>query len=280
VKRSGRGTIAKQTVEIIEQGRYTSPSGLVVDIQPELKACIDGTRHFSPEDLSRLLADLPATEKSAAPVRLEVANETTLAGIAQLVADGVRSVVALNFASAKNPGGGFLGGSEAQEESLARSSCLYASLMKAWNFYETHRAMRSLLYSDAMIYTPDCPVLRDDEGNLLDQPRLASFITSPAPNAGAIGRNRPDERSQILEVLIRRGELILALAAAQGHRELVLGAWGCGVFRNDPEQVAEMFVGHLRSPRWSRRFDRVRFSVLDTSADQNIFRAFESALAG
>jgi len=32
------------------------------------------------------------------------------------------------------------------------------------------------------------------------------------------------------------------LAAAHGYTRLVLGAWGCGVFRNDPEVVAAAFV--------------------------------------
>src|SRR5439155_18521395 len=154
----------------------------------------------------------------------EVANETTLAGIARVLADGAGPVAALNFASAKNPGGGFLGGSQAQEESLARSSALHASLLRAPQFYERHRAAPSPLYSDAMILSPGCPVFRDDGGALLEEPRLVAFVTSAAPNAGAAAANRPEELPLIPGALRRRSEDVLALAASQGYRRLVLGA--------------------------------------------------------
>ncbi len=84
----------------------------------------------------------------------------------------------LNFASAKNPGGGFLGGSQAQEESLARSIALYASLQSEFQFYEEHREMVILLYSHSMIFSPNCPVFRDDQGVLLSKPMLASLLVA------------------------------------------------------------------------------------------------------
>jgi uncharacterized protein (TIGR02452 family) len=208
----------------------------------------------------------------------EIVNETTLAGIARLLTCGCGPVAALNFASAKNPGGGFLNGSQAQEESLARSSALHASLLRAWEFYERHRASPTLLYSDAMILSPHCPIFRDDDGMLLEQCRLASFITSAAPNAGAAATNRPDEVPHIAEVFRRRSEYVLALAALHGYKHLVLGAWGCGVFRNDPGLVAAAFADHLRRGAWSGRFERVVFSVLDTSPAQDTFAAFQRAL--
>jgi uncharacterized protein (TIGR02452 family) len=203
---------------------------------------------------------------------------TTLAGFARLLDDGPRPVAVLNFASARNPGGGFLNGSQAQEESLARSSALHASLLRASDFYEQHRASPSLLYSDALILSPGCPVFRDDDGALLAEPREVAFITSAAPNAGAAANRRPDELPAIPDVFRRRSEYVLAVAAAHGYTRLVLGAWGCGVFRNDPAVVAAAFAGHLRGA-WAGRFERVVFSVLDTSASLGTFEAFRSALA-
>src|SRR5262249_38608560 len=158
-------------------------------------------------------------------------------GIARVLSEGEGSVAALNFASAKDPGGGFLNGSQAQEESLARSSALYASLLRGWEFYDRHRASPSCLYLDAMIVSPGCPVFRDDDGTLLEEPQLVTIITSPALNAGAAADNRPEELPRIPEVFRRRSEYGLALAASQGANRLVLGAWGCGVFRNDPAVV-------------------------------------------
>lgn len=278
MKRSTRKELAQQTVEIVERGSYESATGRVIDIAAPVRACLEGTQFVAPEELEKLRQEVLGGPPEIFTTSLEVVNETTLAGITRLLADGKGPVAVLNFASAKNPGGGFLNGSQAQEESLARSSALHASLLRAWDFYQRHRASTSLLYSDAMIWSPDCPVFRDDEGTLLDQPQLVSFITSAAPNAGATADNRPEELFQIPEVFRRRSEYVLALAASKGYRRLVLGAWGCGVFRNDPAVVAAAFVSHLRDRAWSRRFERVVFSVWDPSPSGETLRAFQSAV--
>jgi uncharacterized protein (TIGR02452 family) len=135
-----------------------------------------------------------------------------------------------------------------------------------------------MLYSDSMIWSPGCPVFRDDDGRLLEEPRLVTFITSAAPNAGAAATNRPEELPLIPKVFHRRSEYVLALAASLEYKRLVLGAWGCGVFRNDPEVVANAFVSHLTRGEWSGRFERVVFSVLDTSPSMDAFTAFRRAV--
>jgi uncharacterized protein (TIGR02452 family) len=278
VKRSARVEQAKQTVAIVERGSYQSTSGRTVDIAAAVRSCLDATRFFAPDELGRLRHEVLARPAEGRRTTFEVVNETTLAGSARVLADGKGPVAALNFASAKNPGGGFLNGSQAQEESLARSSALHASLLRARVFYERHRASPSLLYSDAMIWSPGCPVFRDDEGRLEGEPRLVSFITAAAPNAGAAADHRAEEVPLIPEVFRRRSEYVLALAASLGHRRLVLGAWGCGVFRNDPAVVAAAFPGHLRHGAWSGRFERVAFSVLDSLPSEVTLAAFQRAL--
>jgi uncharacterized protein (TIGR02452 family) len=280
MKRTARAELARQTVQIVEAGRYPGPSGGTVNIADDVRRCLAGTQFFPPERLEALKQDVLRQPAPGLANACEVVNETTLAGISRLLASGAGPVAALNFASAKNPGGGFLGGSQAQEESLARSSALYASLISpgAGDYYERHRNDRSLLYSDAMILSPGCPVIRDDNGTLLDQPQLVTFITSAAPNAGAAADNRPEELDQIPAVFRRRCEYVLALAAAHGYRHLVLGAWGCGVFRNDPAVVAGAFAAHLRGA-WAGRFERVVFSVFDSSPEREIFKAFVRAFS-
>ena len=279
MKRSTRAELARGTVEIVERGFYRPASGRVVDIADLVRACLEATRYYPPEDLEQLRGKIlghPNTDHSTV---FEVVNETALSGVARVLSLGQGPIAVLNFASAKNPGGGFLKGSHAQEESLARSSALHASQMRAWDFYERHRASPSLLYSDAMILSPGCPIFRAEDGDLLDEPRMAAFITSAAPNAGAAAGTRPAELAAIPGVFRRRSEYVLALAASQGYRQLVLGAWGCGVFRNDPGVVAESFAAHLKHGSWSGRFDRVVFSVLDTSPSQSTLTAFRRAFS-
>jgi uncharacterized protein (TIGR02452 family) len=131
-----------------------------------------------------------------------------------------------------------------------------------------------------MIYSPACPVIRDDAGNWLPEPYVVDFITSPAPNAGAIKQNEPANCEYIEPVLRERAGKILALAAYKQCDALILGAWGCGAFRNDPETVARIFSEYLLPEGlYAGYFRRVVFSVYDSSHAQETYRAFEKRLA-
>jgi uncharacterized protein (TIGR02452 family) len=127
-----------------------------------------------------------------------------------------------------------------------------------------------------MIYSPSCPVFKNDDGTLLEQPYFVDFITSPAPNAGMILKNQPQYAGKIKEVLQIRGNKLLSLAAYRGCDALILGAWGCGVFQNEPSMVAQIFADLLlaKGQFWGR-FKSVIFSVLDTSKQQKIFPEFQ-----
>src|SRR5262245_29919972 len=111
-------------------------SGRIVDIARPIGACLEATRYYLPEELERLRGDVLGHPGDDHSTVFEVVNESTLSGIARVLSLGQGPVAALNFASAKNPGGGFLNGSNAQEESLARSSALHASQLRAWDLYE------------------------------------------------------------------------------------------------------------------------------------------------
>jgi uncharacterized protein (TIGR02452 family) len=276
-----RENIAKDTVHILEQGKYRSPSGRQVDLAAHLLECLKNTQCYDPETLADIRNRVLAQPAEFAQTFFEVANETTLEGSARLaVSQEYETIGVLNFASARNPGGGFLTGAQAQEESLARSSGLYHSLLKCRSYYDYHRAHPSGLYSDRMIYSSHCPVFRRDDGTLLEQAYFVDFITSPAPNAGAVHQNEPNLISKIENVLRERASKFLGLAVHHRCDVLVLGAWGCGVFRNGPAMVAGTFRELLASdgPYW-RRFRKVLFAVLDTSRSQGTLQAFLASFA-
>lgn len=149
--------------------------------------------------------------------------------------------------------------------------------MEAPDYYEVHRAGKSTFYTDRVIHSPAVPVFRDDRGRLLETPFPVAFLTSPAPNAGTIRRQEPERAHEIPGALARRAELVLEVAALHGHRRLVLGAWGCGVFRNEPAAVAEAFR-ELLTGRFDGVFERVVFGVLDRAPEPR--QAFERAFAG
>jgi uncharacterized protein (TIGR02452 family) len=206
-----------------------------------------------------------------------VERESTLSAARRLVVDhGKTGVLCLNFASAKNPGGGFLGGSQAQEESLARSSALYASLCTQNGYYEANRACGTALYTDHMILSRDVPIFRDEAGQLLAEPYLLTILTAPAVNAGAITKNKPQNEELILPTMASRIAKVLAVAAHAGYSHLILGAWGCGVFRNDANDVAELFASVLLGEGpFAHCFQSVTFAVLDTTPDEQFVGPFQ-----
>jgi uncharacterized protein (TIGR02452 family) len=262
--------MAKESVAICEAGHYKPPSGGRVSIQEELGRAKAATVLYSSEQMPA-----PQLAKRSATTRFEVRNETTFNALSRLYRVGHGHLACLNFASAKNPGGGFLNGSQAQEEALACASGLYPCLLTAREYYERNRANRSALYLDLAIFSPRVPFFRDDAGELLERPVFASVITAPAPNAGAIEQNEPGNLPKVTPTLKRRTELVLNIAVAHEVERLVLGAWGCGVFRNDPRIVAKTFAEFLKpAGQFAGAFAEVVFAVYDRSETLATYDAF------
>lgn len=253
-----RVAIAEDTLQLIEQGFYINNAGNRIEIQPTLQKAIGNTRLFTPGELADMWDDYQ--NNHAFDTSYEVTNETTLDAVRRLSAAGFTNVLCLNFASAKNPGGGFLGGAIAQEECIARASGLYPCLLTAPDYYSFHRKQSTCLYSDHMIYSPGVPIIKDESGGLLDEAVCTSIITSPAVNAGVVMEREVSNRSEIIPAMRIRIEKLLALCVHYGHDTLVLGAWGCGVFRNDPEQIATLFREALQGS-FNGQFRKIVFAV-------------------
>ncbi|GGO83969.1 TIGR02452 family protein [Wenjunlia tyrosinilytica] len=278
--------IAKQTDRINESGWYTAPSGRVVKIGEQIATAVRGTRVHGPDpvDPEPVAPDpvhpepmeVPETARTA--TAFEVTPEGSLAAAGRMLDEDRAGVAVLNFASARNPGGGFLNGAQAQEEYLCRNSALHACLRGQREFYEAHRADPSPFYSDRVIHSPAVPVFRGEDNTLLEEPLTVGFLTSAAPNAGVIVRRDPAAAARVPEALAVRAERVLEVAVLGGYRRLVLGAWGCGVFQNRPEHVAGAFAALLGpGGRFAGRFSRVVFAVLDRRADSPTREAFVRA---
>lgn len=257
----------REAVAIGEAGFYVAPSGQKVSIAAEVARAKAETvdYHFD------VKVPLPAPREGA--TRITVVNQTSLSAAREL-RDAKKAPFILNFASAKHPGGGFLRGARAQEESLARASALYACI-EANPMYAFHRANKDCLYTDWMIYSPAVPVFRAEEvGPLLEEPYPCSFLTAAAPNAGEI-----DGRDAEIEAAMRaRVTRALAIAAKHGEKHLVLGAWGCGVFRNDPKVVADAFHQELHGA-FRGVFEDAVFAILDGTKERKFIAPFEARLA-
>ncbi len=271
MKKSTRRVIAQETLKIIEQGYFQNSKEEKIAIAKVQKSALNGTVLYTPEALDDLLEKVSPQKAKFESTKYEVIASTTLDAVRSLYDEGERNIFCLNFASAKNPGGGFLGGAQAQEESIARATGLYPCLLKGKKYYEYHRKLRTCLYSDHMIYAPEVPIFMDEDGNCLDNYVPVTILTSPAVNAGVVMRNEADNIKKIPTFMKRRIAKMLAIAAEHEHETLVLGAWGCGVFRNDPEDMAEWHLEALEG-LFKNRFKRIVFAVY--ARDERFIKPF------
>jgi putative RNA 2'-phosphotransferase len=264
--RSMKVTIAKTTLAACEVGVYTNGRGERVELAAAIAAAKAGTVLYEPRAFDA---------RPRRTTAMSVTGETTIEALVRLV-KLPGHLGCLNFASAKNPGGGFLGGAQAQEESLARSSALYPCQTSVPQFYAANRANRSVLYLDQALYSPLVPFFRDDDGGWLDAPVLASVITCPAPNASALRQQHRMDAAEVERVLRRRAAFVLAIAHHHAIDRLVLGAWGAGVFGNDPALVADAWKVLLAGD-FAGAFGEVVFAVLGSRESSANHAAFAAA---
>jgi uncharacterized protein (TIGR02452 family) len=173
-------------------------------------------------------------------------------------------VCILNFASSRNPGGGYRAGAMAQEEALCYASNLGPELEKHVDFYEYNREeLFNGLYSDGIIYSKDVVFFKNRGTNT--KPVKANVISCAAPNWGAARRHGVKE-SENHDVMVRRIKQIFDVAIANGDKTLVLGAFGCGVFKNDPEEVANIIYTMLEHKQYKKYFNRIIFAMNDSKS--------------
>lgn len=169
-------------------------------------------------------------------------------------------VCILNFASYKNPGGGFVSGAMAQEEALCHSSNLYNILNSNYledSFYIGNRKNLNFgMYNSNLIFTPSVLFIKDD------YEVRCNVITCAAPNRGVVERYRPELLCEVDKAMKDRVDHILYSAYDNEVDTLILGAFGCGVFKNDATVVARIFKEFLDG-KYKDAFSRVIFAIPD-----------------
>ncbi|MFB1490801.1 MULTISPECIES: TIGR02452 family protein [unclassified Thiocapsa] len=264
VPREQAARLGRSALEAIERGVYVDRAGRPVDWGEAVTAAVAAKRSLPPD---AALPSAPAPSRRETGV--QVANETTLVAAKRLTETGER-VLALNFANGIAPGGGFLHGARAQEEVLCRSSALYATL-RGDPMYDAHRQRTLPDSTDWAILSPDVPVFRSDDGTPLDAHWPLSVITCAAPYAPGVGQPRAGD---LLQQRIAR---VLDIARTHGYTALVLGAWGCGAFGNDPHRTARDF--HAALMRHAGAFAQVVFAVADWSPERRFLTPFALSFA-
>ncbi|MGM9868968.1 MAG: TIGR02452 family protein [Sodaliphilus sp.] len=266
----------RNTIDIVNQGFYTTEKGQRVQFS-SLKRMEHDTTFYSQ---SFRVDDIP-TRSSATQV--VVRNVDCLDEGVRLAHEGYNPAV-LNMASRSNPGGGVLDGAGAQEETLFRRTNLFRSLYQYTDrfinqeWYAPHITLVSTGERYPMdrnfggIYTPGALLFREDERHgykLKDSPQSLSFIS-------VAGINRPDLKDathladNMIEETKNKMRTILRIGLRHGHDSLVLGALGCGAFRNPPSHIARLFHEVFEEQEFKNKYRLISFAILD---DHNAHRS-------
>lgn len=198
-----------------------------------------------------------------------------------------------NFASASNPGGGVVNGASAQEECLCRCSGLFFNLNTPamWDgFYKPHRDAQDPIHNDDIIYTPDVTVFKSDTA----MPKLMAesdwydvdVITCAAPNLRSQPNNRYNSGDGNRQTIMKDKDLlalhekrlrrILEVALSEGVETIILGAFGCGAFRNNPEVVALANRNVIKD--YLHAFRNIEYAVYCSPKDDRNYKIFERVL--
>lgn len=260
--------IAKETIKITKEKQYILDGAVVTLPQVNYEDVVV----YSPKDGAELL-EWDISEKFGEKMcRISIVNEDSFQAGRRF-----ENPLVMNFANAHNPGGGFLLGAAAQEEALCRCSTLYKSITssKAGEMYRYNNTHISSVESDYMLLSPKVCVFRDERCEFLKTPVMAAVITLPAPNR--YGAAIAASHHKIEETMVRRIRIMLRIAAKNGYQNLVLGAWGCGAFGNNPKEVAKYFKMVLVDEGYGKCFEEVCFAIYGKPDGKNI-TAFRNEL--
>ncbi|MBP3657025.1 MAG: TIGR02452 family protein [Clostridia bacterium] len=262
------------TMQIIERGGY-EVNGRYVPLKLSREQMMHAIAHI-PEDVERIFMENSAVGmQHAGRCHYACVNEDSFSLARRraeeyarlLAAQEKKEVLVLNLANPVNPGGGVRKGSTAQEEDLCRKSSLLLSLEggEALPYYAYNRGLKTFMGTNGIVITPQVEIIKDSDGNLLDESAVVTVMTCAAPmiNYGLEGMTQ----EQYEDMLYKRIERMLACAAHYGYRVLVLGAFGCGAFMNDAKLVSDMFAQAFRSFNYGgltadEAFASVDFGVL------------------
>lgn len=211
--------------------------------------------------------DFKSSKMYSCETEITVEATDSVSAIINHAKDGKNRMAVLNFSSYKNPGGGFINGSKAQEECLCYDSCLYNVLVEfGRSFYDwNNKHKNKALYLNRGLYSPN--IVFDKDGNCV----LCDVITCAAPNKSAAQKYENVSDKENTEVLQSRIKFVLDIAKDNNIDLLILGAYGCGVFGQDAKEVASIFKEYLETSH--KCFRKVVFAI-PNGKDKN-FEAFK-----
>lgn len=251
-------------------------------LQKSIEKSVDGQKYIKESET------VEKKERFEAPCKVHVTKNRSF----EAAKEYSGKIVVHNFASATTPGGGVVKGSSAQEECLCRVSTLWNCIntQKAWDeYYNPNRAEANVIHNDDIIYTPFVRIFKNDDNKLMDKSDWfnVDVITCAAPNLREVPNNGwcnvgesndavtlPDNELQAIHE--KRARKMLDVASAEGADVVILGAFGCGAFRNNPKVVATAYKNVIKDYR--KCFKEIEFAVYCSAYDSENYEAFKEIL--
>ena len=262
--------ILQETLQILDEGKY-KVNGKEVNLQL-LKDRMEASHVLLPADVQDICSRKLDRKPVASPCRIDCVKQDSYVAAIEMMRDRpnagdlTKPVLVLNFANPVNIGGGVYKGARAQEEDLCRRSSLLRSLETphSLRYYSYNRKLHTHMGSDAMIFSPEVEIFRDERGELMDETVIVAVLTCAAPmiTYSMEGMNESEYRGMFYNRIVG----LLKCAAYFGYEDLVLGAWGCGAFGNDAAVVSDLFYRALKELEWDRMktddiFCRIVFAI-------------------
>ncbi len=255
-----RRRVYKHTVFVVRNGYYFSHDGEKIEF-PDSRNLISGSKFYSQK-----ISLNPDYEKHETEITVENLDSLTCAK--KHIDEGFKPAV-LNMANRQTPGGGVLGGAGAQEENIFRRTNAFMSMYQFADFAGKYNIPRSnCLYpmdrNFGGIYSPDVTVFRGEEKD--GYPLLENYYRVSLVSVAAMNRPEIDSDGNIASYLVEgvknKIRTVLAIAAENGHDSIVLGAMGCGAFRNPPSHIARLFH-EIIDGEFNGRFKKITFAILE-----------------
>ena len=267
--RSRRAEIFQQTMRLVDSGEYVSEKNNCIQI-PDPEPMMAGTVFYDKEFT-------PDRKQNYDQMEISVQNNDCVLAGQQLKQKGFDPAI-LNMASGRNPGGGVIHGAGAQEENLFRRSNLFKSMYQFAEYASMYNIPKSedqypLDFHFGGIYTPDAFFFRGLETDgypLLDDPISLSVISVAAINLTGHDLSVQDYLSTTRDKI----RTIFRIGIDHGHDALVLSAFGCGAFGNDPYVMASLFLEVLHEPEFEKAFRKIVFAVIDDHNSKGNYASF------
>lgn len=244
---------------------------MLLSTNVRVRASVSNTKFYNGSVRNFRLADYPDHKES----EIQVVNQDTLDCAFEL--HQTHNTLVLNMASDYKPGGGWLSGATAQEETLCKRSSLFYSLAPPHALRRPDWQYPFAEDSLWAIWSPDVVVVKDGEYKLLKNAWWTNVISMSAirqPYLTAQDTTYKYDDDRV--AMTKKIKNICQIALMNNHDAMVLGAFGCGVFGNPPEEVAEIFRTVLIDEGYAKKFRVVRFAILDLSTRTHNYSTFAS----